>query len=89
MKIVRFYVHKLSRLLSGSQQRVNPEPDHQEGIICVVAFDRSSRSILSLSKGLRRIAPYASVVAPRRARSERDLRLASDTFLVIGSAPSP
>ena len=40
--------------------------DHQKGIICGVAFDRSS---------LRRITPYASVVAPRR--------LASNTFLVI------
>ena len=30
---------------------------HHQGIICGVAFDRSS---------LRRIAPYASVVAPRR-----------------------
>jgi len=41
-------------------------PDHHKGIICGVAFDRSS---------LRRITPYASVVAPRR--------LASNTFLVI------
>jgi len=39
---------------------------HHQGIICGVAFDRSS---------LRRIAPYTSVVAPRR--------LASNTFLVI------
>jgi len=39
---------------------------HQQGIICGVAFDRSS---------LRRIAPYASVVAPRR--------LASNILLVI------
>jgi len=38
---------------------------HQQGIICGVAFDRFS---------LRRIAPYASVVAPRR--------LASNTLLV-------
>jgi len=35
-------------------------PDHHQGIICGVAFDRSS---------LRRIAPYASVVAPRRLAS--------------------
>jgi hypothetical protein len=28
-----------------------------------VTFDRSSRSTLRFSKGLRRIAPYASVVA--------------------------
>jgi len=40
--------------------------DHHKGIICGVAFDRSS---------LRRITPYASVVAPRR--------LASNTFLAI------
>jgi hypothetical protein len=39
---------------------------HHQGIICGVAFDRSF---------LRRIAPYASVVAPRR--------LASNTLLVI------
>jgi hypothetical protein len=39
---------------------------HHQGIICGVAFDRSS---------LRRIAPYASVVAPRR--------LTSNTLLVI------
>jgi len=39
---------------------------HHQGIICGVVFDRSS---------LRRIAPYASVVAPRR--------LASNTLLVI------
>jgi hypothetical protein len=32
-------------------------PDHQQGIICGVAFARSS---------LRRIMTYASVVAPRR-----------------------
>jgi hypothetical protein len=37
-----------------------------QGIICGVAFDRSS---------LRRIAPYASVVAPPR--------LASNTLMVI------
>jgi len=43
---------------------------HHQGIICGVAFDRSS---------LRRIAPYASVVAPRR--------LASNTFLVIRNNP--
>jgi hypothetical protein len=34
---------------------------------------------LRLSTGLRRIAPYASVVAPRR--------LASNTFLVIRNNP--
>ena len=39
---------------------------HHQGIICGVAFDRFS---------LRRIAPYASVVAPRR--------LASNTLLAI------
>jgi hypothetical protein len=39
---------------------------HHQGIICGVAFDRSS---------LRRIAPYGSIVAPRR--------LASNTLLVI------
>jgi hypothetical protein len=33
---------------------------HQQGIICGVAFDRSS---------LRRISTYASVVAPRRLAS--------------------
>jgi len=43
---------------------------HHQGIICGVAFDRSS---------LRRIAPYASVVAPRR--------LASNTLLVIRNTP--
>jgi hypothetical protein len=36
---------------------------HQQGIICGVAFDRSA---------LRRIAPYASVVAPRCSRLQRD-----------------
>jgi hypothetical protein len=41
-------------------------PEHQQGIICGVAFDRSS---------LRRITPYASVVAP--------WRLASNTLLVL------
>jgi hypothetical protein len=45
-------------------------PDHHQGIICGVAFDRSS---------LRRIAPYASVVAPRR--------LASNTLLMIRDTP--
>jgi hypothetical protein len=44
-----------------------------------VAFDRSSRSTLRLSTGLRRIAPYASVVAPRR--------LAPNTLLVIRNTP--
>jgi hypothetical protein len=39
---------------------------HHQGIICGVAFDRSF---------LRRIAPYASVVAPRRR--------ASNTLMVI------
>ena len=43
---------------------------HHQGIICGVAFDRSS---------LRRIAPYASVVAPQR--------LASNTLLVIRNTP--
>jgi len=43
---------------------------HHQDIICGVAFDRSS---------LRRIAPYASVVAPRR--------LASNTLLVIRYTP--
>jgi hypothetical protein len=43
---------------------------HHQGIICGVAFDRSS---------LRRITPYASVVAPRR--------LASNTLLVIRNFP--
>jgi len=33
---------------------------HHQGIICCVTFDRSS---------LRRIVPYASVVAPRRLTS--------------------
>jgi hypothetical protein len=46
-------------------------PDHQEGIISGVAFARSS---------LRRINPYASVVAPRR--------LASNAFLVISNTHS-
>jgi hypothetical protein len=45
--------------------KVRLSPDHRQGIICGVAFARSS---------LRRIAPYASVVAPRR--------LASDALLV-------
>jgi hypothetical protein len=45
---------------------------HHQGIICGVAFDRSA---------LRRIAPYASVVAPRC--------LASDTFLVIRQPQKP
>jgi hypothetical protein len=43
---------------------------HHQAIICGVAFDRSS---------LRRIAPYASVVAPRR--------LAFNTLLVIRNTP--
>jgi hypothetical protein len=43
-----------------------------QGIICGVAFPRSS---------LRRIASYASVVAPRR--------LASDAWLVIRNRPKP
>jgi hypothetical protein len=43
---------------------------HHQGIICGVAFDPSS---------LRRIAPYASVVAPRR--------LASNTVLVVRNTP--
>jgi hypothetical protein len=43
-------------------------PDQQQGIICCVAFDRSS---------LRRIAPYASLVTPRR--------LASNALLLIRS----
>jgi len=47
------------------QAIIKPLINHQ-GIICGVAFDRSS---------LRRIAPYASVVSPRR--------LASNTLLVI------
>ena len=41
-------------------------PDHHQGIICGVALDRFS---------LRRINPYASVVAP--------WRLASNTLLVV------
>jgi hypothetical protein len=45
---------------------------HHQGIICSVAFDRFS---------LRRISPYASVVAPRC--------LASDTFLVIRKPQNP
>jgi len=52
------FLHSLSPLI------------HHQGIICGVAFDRSS---------LRRIAPYASVVAPRR--------LASNTLLVIRNTP--
>jgi len=43
-----------------------------QGIICCVAFDRSS---------LRRIAPYASVVAPRR--------LTSNTLLAIRNGTKP
>ncbi|MDI6789649.1 MAG: hypothetical protein QME44_03045 [Thermodesulfobacteriota bacterium] len=43
---------------------------HHQGIICGVAFDRFS---------LRRIAPYASVVAPRR--------LASNILLVLRNNP--
>jgi hypothetical protein len=50
-------------------------PEHHKDIICCVAFDRSSRQTLRLSKGLRRIAPCASVVAPRR--------LASNIFMVF------
>jgi hypothetical protein len=45
---------------------------HHQGIICGVAFAYSS---------LRRIASYASVVAPRR--------LASDAFLVIRDVAEP
>jgi hypothetical protein len=47
-------------------------PDHHQGIICGVAFARSS---------LRRIDPYASVVAPRR--------LASDALLLISNCSKP
>jgi hypothetical protein len=47
-------------------------PDHHQDIICGVDFARSS---------LRRIAPYASVVAPRR--------LASDALLVIRNPSKP
>jgi hypothetical protein len=43
---------------------------HHQGIICGVAFDPSS---------LQRIAPYATVVVPRR--------LASNTLLVIRNTP--
>jgi hypothetical protein len=42
------------------KQVLSPPLIHQQGIICVVAFDRSS---------LRRIAPYASVVTPLRLAS--------------------
>jgi hypothetical protein len=52
--------------------RPKESPDHHQGIICCVAFDRSS---------LRRIASYASLVAPPL--------LASDAFLVIGNIPKP
>jgi hypothetical protein len=65
----KYYLKSL-RLL---QLRVNKEEEtliHHQGIICGVAFDRSS---------LRRIAPYASVVPPRR--------LASNTLLVIRNIP--
>jgi len=48
----------------------NESPDHHQGIICGVAFDRFS---------LRRITPYASVVAPRR--------LAPNTLMVIRNIP--
>jgi hypothetical protein len=54
------------------EQRIFSTLIHHQGIICGVAFDRSS---------LRRIAPYASVVAPRR--------LASNTLLVISNLPKP
>jgi hypothetical protein len=47
------------------------EPDHQQGIICGVDFAHSS---------LRRINPYASVVAPHR--------LASNALLVIRILPN-
>jgi len=52
--------------------KANPHNRQSKG---GVAFDRSSRLTLRLSKGLRRIASYASVVAPRR--------LASNTLMVI------
>jgi hypothetical protein len=48
------------------QGATSPTLIHHQGIICGVAFDRSF---------LRRIAPYASVVAPRRR--------ASNTLMVI------
>jgi hypothetical protein len=48
-----------SRLEQDSQE-IETALIHHQGIICGVAFDRSS---------LRRIAPYASVVAPRRLAS--------------------
>jgi hypothetical protein len=58
---------------------------HHQGIIWGVAFDRSSPPPPAFAgagfagAGLRRIAPYASVVAPRR--------LASNTLLVISNTP--
>jgi hypothetical protein len=47
----------------ASMQGNSPALIHHQGIICGVAFDRSS---------LRRIGPYASVVAPRRLASNTD-----------------
>ncbi len=46
---------------SSEKSRIKPLPDHQQGIICGVAFARSS---------LRCIGSYASVVAPRRLASD-------------------
>jgi hypothetical protein len=65
----RHYTDLYSLFKAFRQDRIQALIHHQ-GIICGVAFDRSS---------LWRIAPYASVVAPRR--------LASNTFLVIRNTP--
>jgi hypothetical protein len=62
-------------------------PDHQQGIIPAFA-GTGSAALPSIAPppafagaGLRRIAPYASVVAPRR--------LASNTLLVIRHSRQP
>jgi hypothetical protein len=64
-QLTRDVILKKVKLQEGSEALI-----HQQNIICGVAFDRSS---------LRRIAPYGSVVAPRR--------LASNTLLVIRNTP--
>jgi len=62
--------HKASTINEHEKKAIDLPLIHRQGIICGVVFDRSS---------LRRIPPYASVVAPRR--------LASNTLLVIRHNP--
>jgi hypothetical protein len=64
--VARFTFTQRASIALGTVKPLILSLMHHQGITCCVAFDRSS---------LRRIAPYASVVAP--------WRLASDTLLMI------